>query len=183
MVSCKYCDGDLELMTVVRKKPDHGLQYKGWVFKCPLCGRRSLVSEIRDYRKHLNEGKVSEMSDFKKGWYARDHYNNWYFIGNDGELAKYIMDLEDCGEEFAESIIQEDFDNKDSNIRSLIEDVVKHTLDYCHTHTKEDIYRMFLEDYILSITHEGGYPIVVNDGDVNHVFTWAECEEDLVLSD
>ena len=119
------------------------------------------------------------MSDFKIGWYVRDYYNNWYFVGNDGELAKYIMDMGDCGEEFAESIIQEDFDNRVSGIRSLIEDVIKHTLDYCHTHTKEDIYRMFLTDYIESITHEGDYPIIVKEGDFNHVFTWAECDEDL----
>lgn len=120
------------------------------------------------------------MSDFeKKGWYVRDYYNNWFFVGNDGELAKYIMDMGDCGEEFAESIIQDDFDNRVSGIRSLIEDVIKHTLVFRHAHTKEGIYRTFLEDYILSITHEGDYPIIVKEGDFDHVFVWAECDEDL----
>ncbi len=119
------------------------------------------------------------MAEFEKGWYGTDDDRRWFHIGTGDDLVKYIMELGEF-EEFAESIIQDDFNNGDSGILCLIEDVIEHTLKNCQICTKEEIYKIFLAEYIASILHDGDYPIYID----RHIggcyqFRWAECEEDL----
>ena len=119
------------------------------------------------------------MSDFKKGWYGTDDDNYWFFIGTNEDLTKYIMELDEF-EEFAESVIQEDFNSMASGILCLLECAIAFTLENCHTHTKEDIYKMFLADYIESIYHDGDYPIFIDRcTGGTHQFRWANEEDDL----
>lgn len=117
------------------------------------------------------------MSDFQEGWYGTDEDNHWFFIGDYGQLADYILDLDEC-EDLVNYIVEDEV-SCGLSIHELIEGVVNTALEMVGQYTMCDIVRYYERLYILQYIEVRDIFYIERHIGGAHWFSWATEEDDL----